>query len=82
MRKLAFEHAGTGAFEMPNFRMVNLEKENSNIAFAVPKTVYKGSGFSYGRAQALRAALDLELNNKQGTSGQLDVSAQDMVTKD
>lgn len=75
MRKLAFEHAGTGAFEMPNFRMVNLEKENSNIAFAgskVPKTVYKGSGFSYGRAQALRAALDLELENT-GTSSQVDV---------
>lgn len=72
MRKLAFEHAGTGAFEMPNFRMVNLEKENSNIAFAVPKTVYKGSGFSYGRAQALRAALNLELEST-GTSTQTDV---------
>lgn len=80
MRKLAFEHAGTGAFEMPNFRMVNLEKENSNIAFAVPKTVYKGSGFSYNRAQALRAALNVELENK-GTSSQLDLTPQDLATQ-
>lgn len=57
MRKLAFEHAGNGAFEMPKFRMVQLEKENSNVVFARPKTVYKGSGFSYTRSAALRAAL-------------------------
>lgn len=68
MRKLAFEHAGTGAFEMPNFRMVNLEKENNNIVFATPKTVYKGSSFSYSRAQALKAALSSELNTNNGTS--------------
>ncbi len=69
MRKLAFEHAGTGAFEMPNFRMVNLEKENNNIVYAkTPKTVYKGSGFSYSRAQALKAALAKELDTHMGTS--------------
>ncbi|MBR5152412.1 MAG: hypothetical protein IKW60_02670 [Clostridia bacterium] len=61
MRKLAFEHAGVG-FEMPSLRMVNLEKENSNIAFAkVPKTVYKGSTFSYSRAMALKMAADNEV---------------------
>ena len=59
MRKLAFEHAG---FEMPSLRMVNLEKENSNIVFATPKTVYKGSGFSYTRQAALKAALAQEEN--------------------
>ncbi len=67
MRKLAFEHAGTGAFEMPKFRMVNVEKENSNIVFATPKTVYKGTGFSYTRTEALRLALDDEMRNN-GTS--------------
>lgn len=59
MRKLAFEHAG---FEMPSLRMVNLEKENNNIVFATPKTVYKGSGFSYTRQAALQAALAQEEN--------------------
>jgi len=60
MRKLAFEHAGVG-FEMPSLRMVNLEKENSNIAFAkLPKTVYKGSSFSYSRAMALKLASESE----------------------
>ena len=68
MRKLAFEHAGTGAFEMPNFRMVNLEKENNNVVFATPKTVYKGSNFSYSRAQALKAALSKELDTDNSTS--------------
>ena len=69
MRKLAFEHAGTGAFEMPKFRMVNLEKENSNLVLAAtPKTVYKGSGFSYSRAAALKVALQAEMDN-QSTSG-------------
>lgn len=72
MRKLAFEHAGAGAFEMPNFRMVNLEKENSNVVFATPKTVYKGSGFNYTRAQALKAALKKELDTKDGTSSTFD----------
>lgn len=65
MRKLAFEHAG---FEMPSLRMVNLEKENSNIVYAAPKTVYKGSGFSYSRQEALRAALGMEEQSDNGTS--------------
>lgn len=69
MRKLAFEHASTGAFEMPNFRMVNLEKENNNIVYAkTPKTVYKGSNFSYDRSQALKAALNAELDTNTSTS--------------
>lgn len=69
MRKLAFEHAGTGAFEMPKFRMVNLEKENSNLVLArAPKTVYKGSGFSYSRAAALKVALDNEMNNQASSA--------------
>ena len=63
MRKLAFEHAGAG-FTMPELRMVNLEKENSNIVYAAtPKTVYKGSSFSYSRAQALKMALSAELGD-------------------
>ncbi len=65
MRKLAFEHAG---FEMPSLRMVNLEKENDNIVFAAPKTVYKGSGYSYTRQEALRMALSAEENASGGTS--------------
>ena len=65
MRKLAFEHAG---FEMPSLSMVNLEKENGNIVFAAPKTVYKGSGFNYTRQQALRMALAGEELNNTGSS--------------
>lgn len=56
MRKLAFENAVSG-FEMPSFRMVGLEKENSNIQFATPKTVYKGGTSSFSRSQLLAAAL-------------------------
>ena len=63
MRKLAFEHAG---FEMPSLSMVNLEKENDNIVFAAPRTVYKGSTFNYNRQQALRIAL---ADEETGTSG-------------
>ncbi len=61
MRKLAFETAGIG-FEMPNLRMVNLEKENS-LMLAIkttPKTVYKGSTSSFSRSQVLQTALDDE----------------------
>ena len=65
MRKLAFEHAG---FEMPSLRMVNLEKENSNIVFAAPKTVYKGSSFKYSRSAALKLALAGEEAVKQGSN--------------
>ncbi|MBQ2614384.1 MAG: hypothetical protein IJB80_03525 [Clostridia bacterium] len=68
MRKLAFEHAGNGAFEMPKFRMVQLEKENNNVVFAKPKTVYKGSGFSYSRSEVLRAALQAEEVNTSTSS--------------
>ena len=60
MRKLAFECAG--AFEMPSLHMVNLEKENSNIVFARPKTVYKGSSTSFTRSQMLAVALGAEEN--------------------
>ena len=73
MRKLAFEHAG---FEMPSLRMVNLEKENSNIVFATPKTVYKGSGFSYSRSQALKAALNLEASSEGGSSWSYDAKTE------
>lgn len=67
MRKLAFEHAGNGAFEMPKFRMVQLEKEGNHVVFAnTPGTVYKGSRFSYGRQEALKLAL---MNEGQGTPG-------------
>lgn len=65
MRKLAFEHAG---FEMPSLRMVNLEKENANIVFAAPKTVYKGSTYSYNREAALRAALNSTEKTATATS--------------
>ena len=65
MRKLAFEHAG---FEMPSLRMVNLEKENSNIVFAAPKTVYKGSSFKYSRSAALKLALADEEAVTQGST--------------
>lgn len=64
MRKLAFEHAG---FEMPSLSMVNLEKENDNIVFATPKTVYKGSNFNYDRQQALRIALADETSGSTGS---------------
>ena len=67
MRKLAFEHAG---FEMPSLSMVNLEKENDNIVFAAPKTVYKGSSYSYTRQEALRMALTAEETASDGTSWQ------------
>lgn len=55
MRKLAFECAG--AFEMPSLRMVNLEKENSNIVFARPKTVYRGTKSNLTRADKLAVAI-------------------------
>ena len=58
MRKLAFE---TNGFEMPSLSFVGLEKENNNVVFATPKTVYKGGktgGFS--RSQLLAAALSQE----------------------
>ena len=50
MRKLAYEYAGAGGFEMPALHRVDLEKENSIVLAATPKTVYKGntSGFSRG----------------------------------
>lgn len=49
MKKLVYEFAGAGGFEMPVLRKVNLEKENS-LVLATPKTVYRGntSGFSSG----------------------------------
>lgn len=61
MRKPAFGFATAGGFEMPSINKVELEKENSNIMYAkVPKTVYKGTGFKFTRAQALAKALDDE----------------------
>ena len=68
MRKLAFEHAGNGAFEMPKFRMVQLEKENNNVVFAKPRTVYQGTGFKYSRAAALTRALQEEGDGTGSTS--------------
>lgn len=62
MRKLAFESAVSG-FEMPSFRVVGLEKENSNLMFATPKTVYKGSKGGFSRSQLLSAALSGEDND-------------------
>ncbi len=56
MKKLAFESAVSG-FEMPSFRVVGLEKENSNIQFATPKTVYRGGTGGFSRSQLLAAAL-------------------------
>ena len=56
MKKLAFESAVSG-FEMPSFKVVELEKENSNLMFATPKTVYRGSAGGFSRSQLLAAAL-------------------------
>lgn len=59
MKKLAFSYAG--AFEMPTLRKVELEKE-SNIAYAVPNTIYKPNGgqgmtISGNRTQSIEYAL-------------------------
>ena len=56
MKKLAFESAASG-FEMPSFQVVGLEKENSNLMFATPKTVYRGGTGGFTRSQLLAAAL-------------------------
>lgn len=71
MRKLAFEHAGVGNFEMPSLRMVQTENENSNVVYSIsaPKTVYRGESFRYSRAELLKAALNQEelKGNSSGT---------------
>ena len=68
MRKLAFEHAGVGSFEMPSLRMVQTEKEYSHVVYVAPKTVYQGSGFKYDRSALLKAALGTD-ETQNGSSG-------------
>ena len=67
MRKLAYEYAGAGGSEMPALHRVDLEKENSIVLAATPKTVYKGntSGFSRG---ILMTASNADMNTGGQTS--------------
>ena len=67
MRTLAYEYAGAGGFEMPALHRVDLEKENSIVLAATPKTVYKGntSGFSRG---ILMTASNADMNTGGQTS--------------
>ena len=61
MKKLAFGYAGAGSFEMPKLQPVNLEKD-SHIAFALPTSVYKGTGGSFGHDALMKAATKAEVN--------------------
>lgn len=61
MKKLAFGYAGAGSFEMPRLQPVNLEKD-SHIAFALPTSVYKGTGSSFDRNALMKAASQQEID--------------------